>query len=205
LPRRAPLVRGRLDSSRATASTEASWVSSASVTLTLMRSHHHRRLLAKERRSRWGSDCRCHVHCHHRRCRPEGFMVAARLPQPAPPAQRHPSHVSHPACVLVEPDEEGFYEVRSYRCWRCCSPPKLARLVPPELVGLCFNCLAKNHVKAECIFLAKCYNYLGKGHRASSCPLPPRLFGAKRGRSPPQAGGGGRRRGSRRQRVDTVD
>lgn len=36
-------------------------------------------------------------------------------------------------------------------------PPKLARPVPLALVGLCFNCLASSHVKAECHFPARCF------------------------------------------------
>jgi len=47
--------------------------------------------------------------------------------------------------------------------------------VPPELVGLCFNCLASSHVRAKCTFPARCYNCWCEGQRASACSLPPRF------------------------------
>jgi len=133
-----------------------------------------------------------------RRRRPQGFMAAARRSLPAPPVHLHRSPASHPARALATPDEDGFYAVQSRRRWRRRSPPRVARPVPPELVGLCFNCLANNHVKAECTFPVRCYNCRDEGHRASSCTLP-RSSGAKRSRSPPRAVDGGvRRRVSRR-------
>jgi hypothetical protein len=40
------------------------------------------------------------------------------------------------------------------------------RLVPPQLVGLCFNCLAHDHVIANCCFPSRCLHYRGTTHRA---------------------------------------
>lgn len=79
--------------------------------------------------------------------------------------------------------------VRSRRCERQRSPPRLAKPVPPELEGLCFNCLSCSHIKAECRSAPRCYNCWCEGHHASSYRLPLRqglhaMLGAKRGRSP---------------------
>lgn len=58
--------------------------------------------------------------------------------------------------------------------------------MPPELVGLCFNCLASSLVEAKCTFQARCFNRWCVDHRAHACPLAPRSTLGKRGRSPPR-------------------
>ncbi|CAD6271194.1 unnamed protein product [Miscanthus lutarioriparius] len=99
---------------------------------------------------------------HRRRWQEQGFsgfMAAARRAHPtlesvpieAPPRCRA-SHVGHPPRAFEELDADGFYRVRSRHRWRRRSPLKQAKPVPPALVGLCFNCLADNHVKADCTF-----------------------------------------------------
>lgn len=95
---------------------------------------------------------------------------------------------------------DGFFQVRSRRLERRRSPPRVSRPVPPELVGLCFNCLASSHIKAVCRYPPQCYNCWGEGHHASSCLLPARqglaaALGTKRTRSLPSRE---RRRVSRR-------
>ncbi|CAD6229522.1 unnamed protein product [Miscanthus lutarioriparius] len=84
----------------------------------------------------------------------------------------------------------GFFQVRSRRCDRRHSPPRSPpRPVPPELEGLCFNCLQPGHVKAQCRARPRCYNCWGEGHHAASCPLPrSSAVGVKRGRSPRRSG-----------------
>ncbi|CAD6234865.1 unnamed protein product [Miscanthus lutarioriparius] len=98
----------------------------------------------------------------------------------------------------MAPDAEGFRQVQSRRRWRRVASPR--RPVPSNLVGLCFNCLAGDHVHADCTFPAKCYNCRDVGHQARDCPLPPVAgrWEGKRGRSPPRATGF--RRGARRRR-----
>ncbi|CAD6234888.1 unnamed protein product [Miscanthus lutarioriparius] len=111
----------------------------------------------------------------------------------------------------MAPDAEGFRQVQSRRRWRRVASPR--RPVPSNLVGLCFNCLAGDHVHADCTFPAKCYNFRDVGHQARACPHPPVAgrWEGKRGRSPPRASGfrwGARRRRSSPSRgaspVDTV-
>lgn len=124
-------------------------------------------------------------------------MAAARRahPQSTPAAasqqSRRLSLVAHPARELVEPDADGFYEVRSYRRWSRRSPPKPSRPVPSALHGLCFNCLASTHVKANYVYPARCFNCFSEGHQAFNNPLLPRP--GKRGHSPPGGGGDGHR------------
>lgn len=100
--------------------------------------------------------------------------------------------------MSMAPDAEGFRQVRSRRRWRRVASPR--RPVPSNLVGLCFNCLAGDHVHADCTFPAKCYNCRDVGHQARDCPHPPVTgrWEGKRGRSPPRASGF--RRGARRRR-----
>ena len=129
-------------------------------------------------------------------------MAAARRSHPAvvpnlpPPPPRRAlvrggrSLPSHPARPRGQPDREGFFQVRSRRCDRRHSPPRSPpRPVPPELEGLCFNCLQPGHVKAQCRARPRCYNCWGEGHHAASCPLPrSSAVGVKRGRSPRRSG-----------------
>lgn len=99
------------------------------------------------------------------------------------------SPMVHPACAFEEPDADDFYEVHSHHRWHRQSPPKLARPIPSALVSLCFNCLANNHAKADCVFLVRCFNYRCEGHRTFACPLPPRPLAGKQGRSPSRTWG----------------
>jgi hypothetical protein len=133
-----------------------------------------------------------------------GFMAHARRAhthdgQASPlPARRLSSLVVHPARLSVEPDSEGFREVHSRRRWRRRPSPVPSWPVPADLVGLCFNCLGDDHVKADCRFPSRCRSCRREGHRARNCPeARPLWAGAKRGRSPVGAGG---RRGTFRRR-----
>jgi hypothetical protein len=40
---------------------------------------------------------------------------------------------------------------------------------PPELVGRCFNSLARDHVTAQCCSLMRCFRCRGNGHQARAC------------------------------------
>lgn len=131
-------------------------------------------------------------------------QVRASAPShPTPPRRSHPSPrpvpspspqrdqpATHPARALGVPDADGFYNVRSHHCDCRRSPPRSPRPVPPELRGLCFNCLANSHVKAQCTYPARCYNCWCEGHRAVDCPFPVRparaaaIAAMKRARSP---------------------
>jgi hypothetical protein len=86
--------------------------------------------------------------------------------------------------MSVEPDAEGFRLVQSRRHWRRIAEPH--RPVPSNLVGKCFNCLAGDHIKADCKFPSKCFNCKDGGHQAHDCPLPPVAgpWEGKQGRSP---------------------
>lgn len=117
-------------------------------------------------------------------------MAAARHAYPreqphdvTPPGRSPPA--THPTRTLEEPDADDFYQVCSRRRWSWRSS-RATRPVPPELVSLCFNCLANNHVKANCIFSARCLNGWCKGHRASTCPLLVRRGCCQHHRSPRQ-------------------
>ena len=104
--------------------------------------------------------------------------------------RRSASPRSHPARSRGVPDDGGFYEVCSRRFGRPRpSPPRSPPPVPPELRGLCFNCLQPGHVRAQCRSKPRCYNCRMEGHRVARCPFPPRgaIIGHKRGRSPPAA------------------
>jgi hypothetical protein len=41
--------------------------------------------------------------------------------------------------------------------------------VPPSLVGLCFNCLAGDHIAARCTSPSHCLFCLSTKHRARNC------------------------------------
>jgi hypothetical protein len=83
--------------------------------------------------------------------------------------------------MSMEPEAEGFRQVHSRRRGRRRVPPRSARPVPPNLVGLCFDCLACDHVKAACTFLSRCFNCRHEGHRARDHPLAPVAREGKRG------------------------
>ena len=74
-------------------------------------------------------------------------------------------------------DADGFQIVKSRRHRRCPgrTAPQRHRPVSPELVGLCFNCLAHDHIAAQCRSLSHCFRCRGTSHRARACT---------RGRSP---------------------
>lgn len=46
------------------------------------------------------------------------------------------------------------------------------RPVPADLVGLCFNCMGNDHVKANCTFPSRCRSCHREGHRARDSPYP---------------------------------
>ena len=132
--------------------------------------------------------------CRHRhRRRREGFMAAARRAHPSPPRapptrrphSRLASPPSHPARALGDPDADGFFRVRSRRCERRHSPPKSPRPVPPELNGLCFNCLRPGHVWATCRYRSRCYDCGEEGHTTTNCRRPTRTWVLRALRAPP--------------------
>lgn len=137
---------------------------------------------------------RARRHSHRRCAEVGGFMADGRRayhPSPGSPPR------SHPVRPLGEPDADGFYSIRSRRLLRRRSPPRPPKPVPPELQGLCFNCLASTHVKAACRIRPRCFNCWHEGHRASACRLPLRrglstTTGAKRSRSPADGRGDSR-------------
>jgi hypothetical protein len=124
----------------------------------------------------------------HRRRRPRaagGFMAdARRLYDDADGGEpRLPSVIVHSARLSAEPDAEGFRQVHSRRRWRR-PTPRQHKPVPADLVGLCFNSLGDDHVKAECRLPSRCRTCRQEGHRARRCPFGTTTAGAKRGRSP---------------------
>lgn len=111
---------------------------------------------------------------------------------PSPP-RRLASVVVHPARKSVEPDADGFRQVQSRRRWRRVAVPR--HPVPAALVGKCFNCLATDHVRADCTFPSRFFNCEREGHHERDCPLPP-VTGrpeGKCGRSPARTSSLGRR------------
>jgi hypothetical protein len=113
-----------------------------------------------------------------------GFLADARRSHPrvSPPRGHVASAVVHPARLTGPPDVDGFYQVQSRRRWRRRAPPKPVKPVPKNLVGLCFNCLAGDHVKADYIWRARCFLYKQPGHEVRECRLD-RQLGGKHGRS----------------------
>lgn len=121
---------------------------------------------------------------------PAGIMAAARRSPPpreiSPRQRRTISPVAHPARASGPPDADGFHTVQSRRRWRRRSPPKQSKPVPPHLVGRCFNCMGKGHVRANCVSKSCCINCGSDCHRRKDCPFPPLVASGKRRRSPPQ-------------------
>lgn len=74
-----------------------------------------------------------------------------------------PSVATHPTRMSVEPDADGFWPVQSRRRWHQVVSPR--RLVPSNLIGKCFNCLAGDYVHADCTVPAKCFNCRDVGHQ----------------------------------------
>ena len=120
---------------------------------------------------------------HRRRAAQDASAHQAATASP-PPMARLRSVAVHPARLSAEPDDDGFREVHSRRRWRRRPSPTLARPVPPDLVGLCFNCLRDDHIRANCRFPPRCRTCRQEGHRARFCPMATFVTGAKRGRSP---------------------
>lgn len=132
-----------------------------------------------------------HAGRRRRRARdPAGIMAAARRSPPpreiSPRQRRTISPVAHPARASGPPDADGFHTVQSRRRWRRRSPPKQSKPVPPHLVGRCFNCMGKGHVRANCVSKSCCINCGSDCHRRKDCPFPPLVASGKRRRSPPQ-------------------
>lgn len=120
----------------------------------------------------------------------------ASTPTPPPSHRRLASIVVHPPRMSVEPDADGFRPVQRRRRWRRVAEPR--RLVPSNLIGKCFNCLAGDHVCAECMFPSKCFNCKGKVTTSASARSHPAIgrWEGKRGRSPGRSPR--RQRGTRR-------
>lgn len=146
----------------------------------------------------------CRRHRHRRPMAQGGFMADAQRafrragPATPLPADRLRSVVIHPTRLSVEPDMDGYRQVHSRRRWRHWTAPKLAKPVPAVLIGLCFNCLGDDLVKADCKFLSHCPSCRREGHHACYCPNTDAAVGSKRGRSPNIAGG---HRGAPRRRA----
>lgn len=102
-------------------------------------SAHRRRPRHRRRQYRWG-----------------GYMADARRSYRRadaafpPPAGRLRSLVVHPVRLSTEPDTDRYREVHSCRRWHRRPSPTVAKPVPVDLIGLCFNCLGDDHVKAVC-------------------------------------------------------
>lgn len=95
--------------------------------------------------------------------------------------------VAHPPRLGSAVDEEGFHVIESKRRWRRHPHRALTspHPVPATLVGVCFICLASDHVAARYRLPSRCLVCKGTGHRARDCkracspdrantPLPPR-------------------------------
>jgi len=63
-------------------------------------------------------------------------------------------------------------------------PRRPRRLVPADLVGRCFNCLATDHVASRCTQPSRCLRCEQVGHMAKNCKRP-RFPGPPRGRGRP--------------------
>lgn len=107
-------------------------------------------------------------------------------PQQTSPCRHLASVVVHPARLFGSPDADGFYSVQSRRRWRRRAPRKTVKPVPKNLEGLCFNCLADDHVKADCSEEAKCFICRQPGHEARECRLGHCQGRSKRARSSPR-------------------
>jgi hypothetical protein len=120
----------------------------------------------------------------HRRRRapnPTRVMAAARAGSAVAPTPAHgrlASIIVHPARLPAEPVADGFRLVEDRRRRRRAALPRRSRPVPPNLVGLCFNCLRSDHVNANCMFPARCLACKQEGHRARDCVLPTLRFDA---------------------------
>jgi len=98
----------------------------------------------------------------------------------------------HVPLTAVPVDADGFTLVQSHRHGRRHAPPHPRRQWPvrPSLVGLCFNCLAGDHIAARCTFPSRCLFYLSTEHRARSYKhdRPPQRPSLDRVREPPRRG-----------------
>ncbi|KAJ1289597.1 hypothetical protein BS78_02G176800 [Paspalum vaginatum] len=85
------------------------------------------------------------------------------------------AHVEHFPIGVSNEEEDGWTTVVHRRRRSSLSRPverrggRLARPVPPELEGRCFNCLAWDHVAAACRASSHCLRCNEEGHRAHDC------------------------------------
>lgn len=96
----------------------------------------------------------------------------------------------HPTRESAALDADGFHQVHSRRRWRRRLPTRLLKPLPEDLIGLCFNCLGDDHVKADYRFPSCCRSCRREGHHARNCPFGSAFARAKRGRSPARSGSG---------------
>jgi hypothetical protein len=116
-------------------------------------------------------------HRHFREPGP-GSMGNSKPPRTYPPLAPPQLHDPRPAA----PDADGFTLVQSRRRRRrhrhALPHPRRQRPVPPSLVGLCFNCLAGDHIATRCTFPSRCLLCLsttGEELQAWSSALAPPL------------------------------
>uniref|UniRef100_A0A0D3G0H8 CCHC-type domain-containing protein n=1 Tax=Oryza barthii TaxID=65489 RepID=A0A0D3G0H8_9ORYZ len=101
-------------------------------------------------------------------------------------SSRNPVPPPQPPSAPARPDTDplGWQVVRRKKSKnKSASPPR--RPVPKDLNGVCFNCLERGHVRAECRAPPSCFGCGQPGHRLEDCSqrrLRPRPRG---GRSPP--------------------
>jgi len=96
---------------------------------------------------------------------PGGFMADARRRPPATSADIAVPRPAPSSSVL----EDGWVEVRRRWRRRVRHPRPPSRPVPVDLVGRCFNCLARDHVAAACRNPSRCLNCGSEGHQARVC------------------------------------
>jgi hypothetical protein len=105
-----------------------------------------------------------------RRSHPYDEEVAGATP-------RMQSIVVHPTRLSSMPDSDGFHPVHSRRRWRRRPAARQRKSVPEDLIGLCFNCLRDDHVKADCLFPSCCRTYRHEATVLAAAPSAPPSLG----------------------------